>query len=334
LNELAPGSVIANRYRILRNIASGGMATVYEALEPDKKRRVALKVPHQAFVHDRRSMRRFMREARATLAIRSHHVIRTYAVGRLPSGVPFIAMEYVEGTPLRDLMYQGSAELRPMPMELALKLIDQVAAGLSAAHAVRVIHRDMKPENVLVAFYGDKPMAKVFDFGLSLAADTNASRLTEPNTTLGTPQYMPPEQAQSARAADARSDIYSVGIMAYEMLAAMLPFEGETPQEIWRNAWHGRAVPLAIRRPDLPPDVVDVINSCIARDPAARPQTLQLLRDAISHHLPSSERAQTMPPPAPPSLMSRLLDPWVIGAMAATVIALGLALILLLRAMQ
>src|SRR5512147_1681895 len=102
------------------------MATVYEALEPEKRRRVALKVPHPAFVCDRRSMRRFMREARATLAIRSHHVIRTYAVGTLSTGAPFIAMEYVEGTPLRDLMYQGTAQLRPMPMQLALKLIDQV----------------------------------------------------------------------------------------------------------------------------------------------------------------------------------------------------------------
>ncbi|MBI5531628.1 MAG: serine/threonine protein kinase [Deltaproteobacteria bacterium] len=332
--DLQPGIVIADRYRILRKIGSGGMASVYEAHDAKKKRRVALKIPYEPFWMDRRAMKRFLREARATLPIRSPHVVRTLAVGRQSDGMPYMVMQFVEGTPLRDIMYSDGKQ-RQLPTELALTLLHQIATGLAAAHEVQVIHRDVKPDNVLVTFLGETPVARLFDFGLSLAATEAAtSRLTEPNTTLGTPQYMPPEQAQSARQADARADVYSLGIIAYELLAGSLPFEGEDAQEVWRNAWRGHAIPLGQSRPDLPAPLADEIMRAISRDPEQRHPTAAAFRAAIEPYVPASARA------APPrgahadDSTDGLTWPLVVGATFAGVIAIGMLIILLLRWMQ
>jgi serine/threonine-protein kinase len=341
LNELQPGSVVANSYRIVRKVASGGMASVFEANERARNRRVALKIPHEAYGQDRKMMRRFLREARATLSIRSPFVVRTLAVGKLGDGLPFLIMEYVEGTPLRDLMYDEAGEPRPMPLQQALLLLDQIACGLAAAHDVRVVHRDMKPDNVLVTTRNGAPVAKIFDFGLSLlTGELTGSRLTEPNTTLGTPQYMPPEQAQSARHADVRSDIYSLGVIAYEMLSAHLPFPGETLQEVWSSSFRGNAIPLASWRPELPQSLTEAIMTAISRVPARRHASVHAFRACLIAHFPDGALPSLHPPPAPAPAarlalarlsLRQLPFPVLLAAVFVTVLALGAAAIMLVR---
>ena len=288
MSALKPGTLVADQYRIVRKVGSGGMATIYEAKLKDTGERVALKIPFDSFRQDKGAMKRFLREARAAMAINSPNVIRTLSVGRLGNGMPILAMEYVDGIPLRDLMYDPQGTPQPMAIETTLSVVDQIASAIEAAHAVNVIHRDIKPDNVLIAFGQDGMVAKVFDFGLSLlSAEFSISRLTAPGVTFGTPQYMPPEQARNAGAADERADIYALGVIAYEMLAANFPFEGETPLEVWRNATQGKPVELAVHRPDLPTGLAEVIMKAISRDPKDRQQTARDLREALAPHVPN-----------------------------------------------
>lgn len=309
MSALQPGTLVADKFRILRKIGSGGMATIFEAQDKDSAAKVALKIPHDSFRQDRGAMKRFLREARAAMAIDSPNVIRTLSVGKMANGMPFLAMEYVDGVALRDLMYDTQADPQPVAMETTLPIVDQIASALVAAHAVNVIHRDIKPDNVLIAFGQDGMNAKVFDFGLSLlSAEFSISRLTAPGVTFGTPQYMPPEQARNAGAADERADIYALGVIAYEMLAAKFPFEGETPLEVWRNATHGKPVDLTVHRPDVPAELAQLIMKAISRDPADRPQTAKAFREAIAPFLPRRGQvagrphlpAAPDPPHAPP----------------------------------
>jgi serine/threonine-protein kinase len=286
LHALKTGTIVADKYRIVRKIAAGGMATIYEAQTSSTGEKVALKIPHDSFRQDRDAIKRFLREARAAMAIESPNVVRTLSVGRLSDGMPFIAMEYIEGMPLRDLMYDTHGCPKQVAIDTTLELVDQIAAAIEAAHAVNVIHRDIKPDNVMVSFGQEGMIARVFDFGLSLlSAEFSISRLTAPGTTFGTPQYMPPEQARNAGAADERADIYALGVIAYEMLAARFPFEGQTVLEVWRNATSGKPVALSVYRPDLPSALVDLVMSALALDPKQRPATATVVRQVLAPFL-------------------------------------------------
>ena len=280
----APGSIIAQAYRVVRKIGSGAMGTVYEAVVVATGERVALKIPHNTFLADRSALKRFMREAQATLGIRSPFVVRTMSLGKLPTGLPFLAMEFVDGISLAELMdrYSGG----PMPRGPALRLLDQIAEGLTAAHEAGVIHRDLKPGNVLVASPDTAPVARIFDFGLSLLASDLAGRLTLTGVTFGTPQYMAPEQIRAARDACVQTDIYSLGVIAYEILAARWPFSGPSAQEIWHAATHFDPIPLAKHRPDLPTPLCKAVMKAMAREPASRFESAAQFRAAIAPFAP------------------------------------------------
>jgi len=282
----APGTVIAQAYRVVRKVGSGAMGTVYEAIVVATGERVALKIPHNTFLGDRHALKRFMREAQATLTIRSPFVVRTMSLGRLPNGLPFLAMEFVDGTSLAELMdrFQGG----PVPRGLALRMLDQIAEGLTAAHAAGVIHRDLKPGNVLVESPETAPVPRIFDFGLSLLVSDLAGRLTLTGITFGTPQYMAPEQIHAARDACIQTDVYALGVIAYEMLAARWPFSGPSPQEIWYAATHFDPVPLAKHRPDLPTPLCKAVMKAMARAPESRFATAEQFRTAIAPFLPEA----------------------------------------------
>lgn len=279
--SIGPGSIINESYRVVRRVAVGGMATVYEAILLETGQRVALKIPHDQFRADKDGLKRFLREARAAMAVRADNVIQIVAVGRLPNKMPFLAMEYIDGVGLRDVMYPPDD--KRLSTQMALMLVDQIAAAVSSAHAAGVIHRDLKPDNVLVTFGPNGPVAKVFDFGLSfVAAEFSSSRLTTTGTTFGTPQYMAPEQIRGAKHVDGRVDVYAMGVILYEMLAARWPFEGADTHEVWRKATYDPPVPLSEHRPDLPQGLLDVVMRTISREAADRYATAEELRAAIA----------------------------------------------------
>jgi eukaryotic-like serine/threonine-protein kinase len=277
---LGPGSVVAQAYELQRKIGQGAMGTVYEALVRSTGERVAVKIPHDCFRLDDSALKRFLQEARATLMIRSPYVVRTMAVGRLPSGMPFFAMEYVDGVNLRDIIH-APGEQRPGTGK-ALMLVEQMALGLTSAHQAGVIHRDLKPSNVLVASYDTRPCARIFDFGLSLLADEASARLTLSGSSFGTPEYMAPEQISDARSVDALADLYSLAVIAYELLSGTLPFGTGSPREIWQRVTHDEPVALSSYRPDLASGICDEVMKALARDPEARHGSVEEFRLAIA----------------------------------------------------
>jgi len=294
--SIGPGSIINDSYRVVRRIAVGGMATVYEAILLATGQRVALKIPHDQFRADKDGLKRFLREARAAMAVRADNVIQIVAVGRLPNKMPFLAMEYIDGVGLRDVMYPPDD--KRLSTQMAMMLVDQIAAAVSSAHAAGVIHRDLKPDNVLITFGPSGPVAKVFDFGLSfVSAEFSSSRLTTTGTTFGTPQYMAPEQIRGAKHVDGRVDVYALGVILYEMLAARWPFEGSDTHEVWHKATYDPPVPLSEHRPDLPRELLDVVMRTISRDAADRYATADEFRAAIAPFWSSEASASS---PAPP----------------------------------
>lgn len=275
--RLAPGSVVANAFEITRVIGSGSMGTVYQAKVIETGVKVALKFPHPSFASSKSSVQRFMREANATIAIQSPHVVRTYAVAKLRRGMPVLVMEYVQGVDLADYIDHSEG---PIPLGKAVVIIDQIAAGLAAAHAAGVIHRDLKPGNVLVKNIESQPIAKVFDFGLSVIL-TEESRLTYTGSAFGTPHYMAPEQIRDTKHVDERADIYALGVLAYELISGRWPFVGATAKDIWNDALYSDPWPLRTRRPDTPEELCAIVTQAMARDPSQRFSSANEVRKAL-----------------------------------------------------
>ncbi len=254
------GRMLDGRYRVDAKIARGGMATVYRALDTRLDRTVAIKVMHALFADDEAFVTRFIREAKSAARLSHPNVVAVFDQGE-DAGQVFLAMEYIEGRNLRDLLRERG---RLSPQE-ALSVLGPVLAALSAAHDAGLVHRDVKPENVLLA---DDGRIKVADFGLARAA---ASRnVTSATTLIGTVAYLAPEQVTRG-VADARSDVYAAGIMLFEMLTGQPPYEGETPISVaYRHANEDVPGPSS-RVPGLPPSLDALVTRATARDPDLRP---------------------------------------------------------------
>ncbi|MDH5491743.1 MAG: protein kinase [Myxococcales bacterium] len=220
------GQVVDGRYRVVRPIGEGGMGRVYEAMHVVLGRPLALKVLRQEMMADADSVRRFFQEARACSAIGHPNIVDISDFGELPDGRAFFAMEFLLGDSLADRIRQG-----PLSSAEALPILRQIASALGAAHTQGIIHRDVKPENVLlVQGAHGASFVKVLDFGVAKVGDA-ASKLTQTGMIFGTPHYMSPEQARG-EPIDPRTDVYSLGIVAYEMLTGKLPFEADTFMEV------------------------------------------------------------------------------------------------------
>ncbi|MDE3090878.1 MAG: serine/threonine protein kinase, partial [Chloroflexota bacterium] len=221
------------QYQIIEEIGRGGMAVVYKARQPSLNRFVALKVPLPQLTHDQAFVARFKREARIAAGLQNPHVLRIYEVS---DALPYyIAMEYVEGESLADLLRRGALE----PARAA-SILQQIADALDYAHARGIAHRDVKPSNIMIDRSGN---AFLTDFGIARAAE--GTRLTQTGAALGTPEYMSPEQCEG-KSTDARSDIYSLGIVTYEMVTGRVPFHADTPLVTLYQQVH--YLPPAIRR--------------------------------------------------------------------------------------
>ena len=296
-------SALQGRYTVERELGAGGMATVYLAHDLRHDRKVALKVlrPELAAIL---GGERFLAEIKTTANLRHPHILPLYDSGEA-DGVLFYVMPFVEGESLRDRLDRE----RQLPLEDALRIAREVADALSYAHAHGVIHRDIKPENILL----DGAHALVADFGIALAVQTaGGERMTQTGVSIGTPQYMSPEQATAERVIDARSDIYALGAVFYEMLTGEPPFRGASAQAIIARALTERPTAPSTVRDTVPPALDAAVLKALARLPADRFATAAAFATAISaaeHAAPA--RAE------PPSRGGRRRALWAAGAVLA-----------------
>ncbi|MCY2962448.1 MAG: serine/threonine-protein kinase, partial [Planctomycetota bacterium] len=274
--EGANGSQMLGEYKIIRRLGQGGMAQVFLAEQTSLGRKVALKVMRPERVKDDINKQRFQTEATAAAALSHPNIVAVYTVGE-HAGTNFIVQEYVSGGNLRELITKKG----PLELLRALQILKQVASALEAAHAAGIVHRDIKPENILLTPKGD---VKVADFGLAqLTQEGERLNLTQDGVTMGTPLYMSPEQVSDSKL-DARSDIYSLGVTCYHMLAGKPPFGGKTAMAVAMAHVKLKATPLQELRGDIPPDwcnlVQKIVAKMMAKDPAKRYQSAtELLRD-------------------------------------------------------
>ena len=255
-----------SHYKIVEKLGEGGMGVVYKAEDTKLGRTVALKFLAAHLLQDEESRARFIREAKAAAALDHPNICTVYEIDEA-DGHTFIAMAFVEGETL-----QAKIEAGPLKIDESLDIAIQVARGLAAAHHKGVVHRDIKSSNVIIAAAGPgaDPQAKLLDFGLALLA-TAGSRLTKEGTTLGTMAYMSPEQAQGAEV-DQRSDIWSLGVVLYEMVSGRLPFPGEYEQGILYAVLNEQAEPLTGVRTGVPKELERIAGKCLAKEPGSRYQ--------------------------------------------------------------
>ena len=292
---------IFGKYLIQKRLAEGGMGIVYGALDTQLGREVALKVLPEFFSHDQERLQRFQREARATSLLNHPNIVTVYDLGHL-DGCEYIVTEFVEGETLREKMSATS-----IPFVEMLKIASQVSGALAAAHKAGIVHRDIKPENVMLRPDG---YVKVLDFGLaklsdatrlSISGDVPASQRsfkhTMPGTIMGTAAYMSPEQAEGSEV-DARTDIWGLGVLLYEMVSGKLPFEGPTDSHT--------IVAILEQAPDpiehVPPDLQRVIATALQKDKALRYQTAEAMSaaiDELKHKLGYFSDQKIAPPTAP-----------------------------------
>ncbi len=295
---------LGSSYTLEGEIGRGGMGVVYNARDERLKRRVAVKVlpPDLAFREEIRT--RFLREAETAARLSHPHIVPIYSVGESPDGLVYFVMAYVDGEPL-------SAKLKRrgrLPPDEARRIMIETADALGAAHGVGIIHRDVKPDNILLE--GSRGRVVVTDFGIAkaLSSTTGGATLTATGVAIGTPHYMSPEQAAGDREIDGRSDLYSLGVVSYQMLVGELPFHAPTVPGILMKQITERAPLVTDRRPDCPEDLAAAVMRCLEKDPEDRWSTAEVLRRTLEArsatlHRPRSSAGRPgrgVPLPAPP----------------------------------
>jgi serine/threonine protein kinase len=281
----------------IRKLGEGGMGSVFLAEDPKLGRRVAIKTMHPGLAANPADRDRFLREARAAAAVENDHLVPIWAVGEAEDGTPFIAMPLLQGESLADRLKREPVA----PLELILKVADDVAAGLAAAHAKGLIHRDIKPPNIwLEGDPGSKRpeervrRCKILDFGLARPVDGGTEPITASGAILGTPAFMAPEQARGEHV-DARADLFSLGVTLYRMAAGRPPFDGPTPMAVLIALTTDTPPKARMAAPALPPNVADLIDRLMAKDRGGRPSSAADVSAAVRGigGQPISKRSRT-----------------------------------------
>ncbi len=315
----APGEIIAAKYEVIRVLGAGGMGVVVLARHIQLGQHVALKFMHGLVAPDSTAVERFLREARAVVALSSEHVARVVDVGTLDSGAPYMVMEYLAGRDFGEVLQEGGA----MAISDAADAVLQACDALAEAHALGIVHRDLKPSNLFVTTRRDgTPLVKVLDFGISksteLVSGAAGNGLTSSGTVMGSPGYMSPEQVRSTKSVDPRSDVWSLGVILYEFLSGVSPFAGDTIGETFARILSEPPASLRKRRPDVPPALEALILRCLQRDLARRVQSVGELarllvpfgsRDAAV----TAERILRMAAARPPMRSETVIAPGVDG---------------------
>ncbi|HET9529585.1 MAG TPA: serine/threonine-protein kinase [Blastocatellia bacterium] len=336
------GGVIAGRYRLLEKLGSGGMGSVFKAEDMEAKRLAAVKVLSFELVENPEFVARFEREAKTGSHIKHPNAVETFDSGRTEDGIVYIAMEYLDG-PLLSRIIKDRA---PLQLDRVVDYTRQAAAALDAGHRLSIVHRDFKPDNVIICTQPDgSERLKVLDFGVAKQTllDAEVQKLTRTGFMVGTPQYISPEQLQG-QPVGPPSDLYSLGVVVYQMLTGALPFVGNSPQKQMLNRLLNEPMPFSHVNPDIhvPPGVEPAIMKALARNPSDR--YLSALDFAAELERAAHVRAVAPPPPpaytaAPPPFpnsMSNAAQPsaaapsnkyiWIILIVALVVAIIAIAI--------
>ena len=301
---IEPGDLLEDKYVVEEEIGRGGMGVVVRARHVQLDQPVAIKILREGFLAGDEAQARFLREARALARFQNENVVRVMDLGRLPSGTPYMVMEYLAGSDLSALL----RERGPLPVEEAADYVMQAAAGLSEAHAEGIVHRDLKPGNLFLAKRPDgTQIVKVIDFGVAKSV-AGGTALTQGHVVLGSPRYMAPEQLKSSRHVDTRADVWALGAILYRLLTDRTPFEHKGMQELLKAITTERPKRVRHWRPELPEELDDAIDRCLQLDPNDRTPSVAALARELAPFAPS--RAQAIlpriahlsshpPPPAP-----------------------------------
>ena len=297
---LKAGDTVEGRYRVVKALDEGGMGTVFLAEHVLIKRKVALKVMRPELAADPDVVERFMNEARAAGTLGHPNIVESTDMGFTREGVPFIVFEFLEGTLLVDEVYR----LGGLPVRRALRIANQIASALHAAHQAGIVHRDLKSENVFLTDKDDRPdHVKVLDFGISRFQEAESDSSGR-GMIMGTPEFMAPEQITAPDSVDRRADIYALGVIMYEMLSARRPFRNDAdPQVVLQQVVHDVPPPLTVS--DAPPGLTEmIVEKLLAKDPAKRYPTMKELQGAIEAFYNVGRPTNSMTPlsvPIPPT---------------------------------
>jgi eukaryotic-like serine/threonine-protein kinase len=282
------GDVLAGKYRIDKVLGVGGMGVVVAAHHIQLDEKVAIKFLLPQALASKETVARFAREARAAVKIKSEHVARVSDVGTLDNGAPYMVMEYLQGGDLSEWLKQRGA----MPIDLAVEFVLQACEAIAEAHALGIVHRDLKPSNLFATRRADgSNTVKVLDFGISKTGkDTAGMQMTATSSVMGSPLYMSPEQLQSSKDVDARSDIWSIGIILHELLTGDSPFQAETMPQLVVGIMSSPPPPLRNKRPEAPRGLELVILKCLDKDRGKRYQTIGDLAVALLEFAPKRSK--------------------------------------------
>lgn len=299
---VAIGDVLSGKYRVERVLGEGGLGIVASAHQLALNVRVALKFLHPQLLSDRTLVARFEREAQIAARLHGEGVARVFDVDHLPSGAPFIVMEYLNGEDLDAFLMRTGA----LPVGVAVDYARQVCTTMAEAHAAKIVHRDLKPQNLFLTRRANgTTLIKVLDFGISKLTDEKASKLTGTGEIFGTPQFMAPEQFRG-EPTDARTDIWGLGSILYLLLTGALPFGGSTMAQICTSVLHSAPEPLSRWNPSLPAELDAVVRRALEKDPANRYPNVEALSDALLPFVSNdpdvgSYAPAFVPPPSPGS---------------------------------
>src|SRR5262245_1588595 len=302
---LPEGLEIGKRYRVVKLLGRGGMGAVYRVYDKDLERDVALKLIRAGIAEDPETLARFKREIQLSSKVTHRNVLRVYDLGE-SDGIKFLTMQLVSGEDLAAVIKAGK-----LPNDRLLRIFRQICEGLEAAHEQNVIHRDLKPQNVML---GADDMVYLMDFGL--AKGHEQSGMTQTGAVIGTPFYMAPEQVQG-KEVDRRSDIFSLGVILYQMATGVLPYSGRTPYEVMLQRTQRAPKPAAELNPEIPPFLSRILERCLQIDPALRYQTVaEILADLEGESFKSSFRYE--------AARRRWIRPVAAGIAGALLLAAGI----------
>jgi tRNA A-37 threonylcarbamoyl transferase component Bud32 len=285
-----PGTLLSDKYSIVRVVGEGGMGTVFEALHRRIKQRVAIKVLNPTLLHRPEIVQRFEREARAAARLRSRHAAKVLDVDETAEGLPYMVMEFLEG---RELANELERRTR-LPVDEAVDVLLQACSAMAEAHDLGIVHRDLKPANLFLTPEEGRTVVRVLDFGISKMTDEGDASVTATATQMGTPLYMSPEQVRSSKNVDRRTDIWSLGVIAFELLSGRTPFCGDTPSAAIASIAADPVPSLRALREDVPEELERVVLKALSKDMTQRHPDVRAFAGGLAPFAPAGASSRVL----------------------------------------